>query len=105
MSRRERAGRVLTRAERLRQLLPASVVVLFAARFCTSAMRGPPADGDLDLVARATRLAEAWVAEGHTSGLVVLVARRGMVVILELHWTGAGSAGTSDELILNASAS
>jgi hypothetical protein len=27
--------------------LPASVVVLFAARFCVAAMRGPPADGDL----------------------------------------------------------
>jgi CubicO group peptidase (beta-lactamase class C family) len=28
-------------------------------------------------------LAEAWVAEGHTSGLVVLVARRGVVVLHE----------------------
>jgi hypothetical protein len=27
--------------------LPASVVALFAARFCAGAMRGPPADGDL----------------------------------------------------------
>jgi CubicO group peptidase (beta-lactamase class C family) len=35
------------------------------------------------LVSRAARLAEAWVAEGHTSGLVVLVARRGVVVTHE----------------------
>jgi CubicO group peptidase (beta-lactamase class C family) len=35
------------------------------------------------LVLRAKRLAEAWVADGHTSGLVVLVARRGVVVIHE----------------------
>jgi CubicO group peptidase (beta-lactamase class C family) len=32
------------------------------------------------LVLRAKRLAEAWVADGHTSGLVVLVARRGVIV-------------------------
>ena len=32
---------------RLQNLLPASVVVLFAARFCVTAMRDPPADGDL----------------------------------------------------------
>jgi CubicO group peptidase (beta-lactamase class C family) len=35
------------------------------------------------LVSRATGLAQAWVAEGHVSGLVVLVARRGVVVIHE----------------------
>ena len=34
-------------------------------------------------VRQAVRLAEAWVAEGHTSGLVVLVARRGVVVLHE----------------------
>jgi len=34
-------------------------------------------------VSRAARLAEAWVAEGHTSGLVVLVGRRGVVVTHE----------------------
>ena len=28
-------------------LLPASIVALFAARFCAAAVRGPPADGDL----------------------------------------------------------
>jgi len=33
--------------QRLRVALPASVVALFAARFCVAAMRGPPADGDL----------------------------------------------------------
>lgn len=31
----------------MRWFLPASVVALFAARFCAGAMRGPPADGDL----------------------------------------------------------
>ena len=35
------------------------------------------------LMRQAARLAEAWVAEGHTSGLVVLVARRGVVVLHE----------------------
>ena len=34
-------------------------------------------------VGRAARLAEGWVAEGHTSGLAVLVARRGVVVLHE----------------------
>jgi CubicO group peptidase (beta-lactamase class C family) len=34
-------------------------------------------------LSRATRLAEGWVAEGHTSGLVLLVARRGVVVLHE----------------------
>src|SRR6267378_3813339 len=37
----------------------------------------------MPLVSRAARLAERWVAEGHTSGLVVLVARRGVVVLHE----------------------
>ena len=31
----------------------------------------------------AARLAEQWVTEGHTSGLVILVARRGAVVVHE----------------------
>jgi hypothetical protein len=35
------------------------------------------------LIRRAAGLAKAWVAEGHTSGLVVLVARRGVVVLHE----------------------
>jgi len=46
---------------------------------------GKPEDAGMaaPLIRRAARLAEAWVAEGHTSGLVVLVARRGLVVLHE----------------------
>ena len=35
------------------------------------------------LVQHAARMVEHWVAEGHTSGLVVLVARRGVIVLHE----------------------
>src|SRR5919198_5232741 len=35
------------------------------------------------LVRQAAQRAEQWVAEGHTSGLAVLVARRGVIVLHE----------------------
>src|SRR5439155_18134618 len=47
------------------------------------------------LVRRAARLAEAWVAEGHTSGVVILVARRGVVVLHEAFGRLSPEAGAS----------
>jgi CubicO group peptidase (beta-lactamase class C family) len=51
----------------------------------TKLRHGTPEEAEMlpDRIERVKRLAEGWVAEGHTPSLVVLAARRGVICLHE----------------------